>query len=143
MHAAAVNFTDVLLVANAYQVQVPVPFVPGSELSGEVLAVGPDVQGITKGNRIFGTAARGAFAERALLAVGQVTKMPERAGFTEAAAFGVAYRTAYHALRSVAEVTVGDWRSCPAPPGASGSRPLMSPASSERASWRRRPARRS
>ena len=109
VHAAAANFPDVLLVANAYQVQVPVPFVPGSELSGEVLAVGPDVQGITKGDRVFGTAAKGAFAERALLAVGQVTKMPERAGFTEAAAFGVAYRTAYHALRSVAEVTVGDW----------------------------------
>ncbi len=109
VHAAAVNFPDVLLVANAYQVHVPVPFVPGSELSGEVLAVGPDVQGITKGDRVFGTAARGAFAERALLAVGQVTKMPERAGFSEAAAFGVTYRTAYHALRSVAEVTAGDW----------------------------------
>jgi NADPH:quinone reductase-like Zn-dependent oxidoreductase len=52
-----------------------------------------------KATGVFGTAAEGAFAERAVLTAGQVTTMPERAGFTEAAAFGVTYRTAYHALR--------------------------------------------
>jgi NADPH2:quinone reductase len=109
VRAAAVNFPDVLVVADKYQVPVPLPFVPGSELSGEVLAAGEGVRGFRKGDRVFGSLMTGAFAERAVLPAGQVTPMPEKAGFAEAAAFGVTYRTAYHALRSVAGVAVGDW----------------------------------
>jgi NADPH:quinone reductase len=113
VHAAAANFADALVVANAYQVSVEPPFVPGSELAGEVLAVGADVTGLVPdlkaGDRVFGTAFHGAFAERAVLPAGQVTKMPDGSDFGEAAAFGVAYRTAYHAVRSVAEVRAGDW----------------------------------
>ena len=109
VHAAAANFADALVIANAYQVSVEPPFVPGSELAGEVLVVGADVTGLTTGDLVFGTAFHGAFAERAVLSASQATKMPDGADFGEAAAFGVAYRTAYHALRSVAEVTPGDW----------------------------------
>ena len=97
------------MIANAYQVSVEPPFVPGSELAGEVLTVGAEVSGLKAGDLVFGTAFHGAFAERAVLPAGQVTKMPTGADFGEAAAFGVAYRTAYHALRSVAEVKAGDW----------------------------------
>jgi NADPH:quinone reductase len=97
-------------------VSLELPFVPGSELAGEVLAIGAGVPGLVpglvpelkEGDRVFGTAFNGAFAERAVLAANQVTKMPESADFAGAAAFGVAYRTAYHALRSVAEVKAGD-----------------------------------
>ncbi len=48
VRAAAANFADALLIANAYQVSVPLPFVPGSELAGEVLAVGAGVTGLGK-----------------------------------------------------------------------------------------------
>src|SRR3984957_14611675 len=106
-HAAAANFADALVLANAYLVSVATPFVTSSELAGEVLAVGADVTGLKAGDLVFGTAFHGAFAERAVLPATQVTKMPDGADFGEAAAFGVAYRTAYHALRSVAEVTPG------------------------------------
>lgn len=109
VHAAAANFADALVIANAYQVSMELPFVPGSELAGEVLAVGAGVVDLKEGDRVFGTAFTGAFAERAVLAADEVTKLPESADFPEAAAFGVAYRTAYHALRSVAEVRAGDW----------------------------------
>src|SRR5580693_4585143 len=109
VRAAAANFADALVIANAYQVSVEPPFVPGSELAGEVLAVGAEVSGLETGDPVFGTAFHGAFAERAVLPAGQVTKMPDGADFGEAAAFDVAYRTAYHALRSVAEVSAGDW----------------------------------
>jgi NADPH:quinone reductase len=109
VHAAAANFADALLIANSYQVSVPVPFVPGSELAGEVLAVGADVAGLKEGDRVFGTIFNGAFAERALLTVDQAAPMPDGGDFAAAAAFGVAYRTAYHAVRSVAEVKAGDW----------------------------------
>jgi NADPH2:quinone reductase len=109
VHAAAANFADALLIANEYQVSVPLPFVPGSELAGEVLAVGAGVSGRKEGDRVFGTVFHGAFAERAVLAAAQATPMPDGSDFAAAAAFGVAYRTAYHAVRSVAEVKEGDW----------------------------------
>jgi NADPH:quinone reductase len=109
VRAAAANFADALLIANAYQVSLELPFVPGSELAGEVLAAGAGVTDLKAGDLVFGTAFNGAFAERAVLPADQVTKMPGDADFGEAAAFGVAYRTSYHALRSVAEVKAGDW----------------------------------
>ncbi len=81
VHAAAANFADALVIANAYQVSMELPFVPGSELAGEVLAVGADVIDLKEGDRVFGTAFSGAFAERAGLPAEQVTKMPDGGDF--------------------------------------------------------------
>ena len=108
VHAAAVNFPDVLLIAGKYQVKIPVPFIPGSELAGEVVAVG-DGTPFRAGQRVFATTPTGAFAEQALLDSGSAALIPDAADFASAAAFGVTYRTAYHALRSIAEVAQGDW----------------------------------
>lgn len=111
VHAAAVNFPDVLLIAGKYQVKIPVPFTPGSELAGEVVAAGCGSYGapFAPGDRVFGATPTGAFAELALLDVHQVSAIPAGKDFASAAAFGVTYRTAYHALRSVAQVAEGDW----------------------------------
>ena len=109
VHAAAVNFPDVLLIAGKYQIKIPVPFTPGSELAGEVVAAGPDGAPFRPGDRVFGATPTGAFAELALLDAHQVSVIPDSTDFAPAAAFGVTYRTAYHALRSVAQVTEGDW----------------------------------
>jgi NADPH:quinone reductase len=108
VHAAAVNFPDVLLIAGKYQIKIPVPFTPGSELAGEVLAVG---EGATfrPGQRVFASTPTGAFAEQALLYAGAVAEIPDNVDYASAAAFGVTYRTAYHALRSIAEVVQGEW----------------------------------
>jgi NADPH2:quinone reductase len=108
VHAAAVNFPDVLLIAGKYQVRIPLPFTPGSELAGEVVAVGESAQ-FGPGERVFGSVMTGAFAEIAVLDSGSASPIPEGVDFAEAAAFGVTYRTAYHALRSVAQVAEGDW----------------------------------
>jgi NADPH:quinone reductase len=107
VHAAAVNFPDVLFVAGKYQVRIPPPFIPGNEIAGEVIAVG-DGASFGPGQRVSGTTF-GAFAERALLDAESATLIPDDADFASAAAFGVTYRTAYHALRSTAEVAEGDW----------------------------------
>jgi len=61
------------------------------------------------GDRVFGATPTGAFAELALLDAHQVSAVPDGIDFASAAAFGVTYRTAYHALRSVAQVAEGDW----------------------------------
>ncbi|MFE4963740.1 NADPH:quinone oxidoreductase family protein [Streptomyces sp. NPDC056660] len=109
VRAAAVNFPDVLLVADAYQVSMPLPFVPGSEFAGHVAAVGEGVSDFVPGDGVFGAVAAGAFAEQVVAPAGQLVRIPEGVGIAEAAAFGVTYRTAYHALRSVAGVRAGDW----------------------------------
>lgn len=109
VRAAAVTFPDVLLVGNRYQVSVDTPFVPGSELAGDVLATGPGVDTFRCGERVFGAVQQGAFAERAVLPAAALTAIPGTVGYGEAAAFGVVHLTAYHALRSVAEVQPGQW----------------------------------
>jgi NADPH:quinone reductase len=107
VHAAAVNFPDVLFIAGKYQVKIPPPFIPGNEIAGEVISVGAGAP-FHPGQRVAGTTF-GAFAEQALLDATQASLIPDYADFASAAAFGVTYRTAYHALRTTAAVTQGDW----------------------------------
>lgn len=106
--AAAVNFPDVLLVANEYQIKVPTPFVPGSEFAGVVTELADGVDGIAVGDRVTGTGLVGAFADEAAAPVTALTRIPDGVDEGIAAAFGVAHRTAYHVLRSVARVQRGD-----------------------------------
>jgi NADPH2:quinone reductase len=108
VQAAAVNFPDVLLVANQYQVSVPPPFVPGSEFAGEVVEVGPDVTDVAVGDRVFGSTMVGAFGEEVVVPVASLTGIPAGVEARHAAAFGVAHRTAYNVLRSVARLQAGE-----------------------------------
>jgi NADPH2:quinone reductase len=109
VRAASVNYPDVLLIANKYQVSMPTPFTPGSELAGVVAAVADDVDTVNVGDRVFGSSWVGAFAEQAVVGAAGLTVMPDGVDFPQAAAFGVVYITAYNALRSVAETKPGDW----------------------------------
>jgi len=105
---AAVNFPDVLLVAGTYQLRVPPPFVPGSELAGEVVEVADDVSSVAVGSHVFASTIVGAFAEEAVVTASSLTAVPDGVTDRLAAAFGVAHRTAYHVLRSVARLRSGD-----------------------------------
>jgi NADPH2:quinone reductase len=106
--AAAVNFPDVLIVANEYQIKVPTPFVPGSEFAGVVTETAADVEHVDVGDRVSGTGLFGAFAEEVVVAARSVTPISQGVDARVAAAFGVAHRTAYHVLRSVARAQPGD-----------------------------------
>lgn len=106
--SASVNFPDVMLVAGTYQLTVPPPFVPGSEFAGEVVEVAPDVNAPAIGQRVFGSTLVGAFAEEVVVAATSLTVVPTGVGDRQAAAFGVAHRTAFHVLRSVARLETGD-----------------------------------
>jgi NADPH2:quinone reductase len=108
VHAAAVNFPDVLLVAGQYQIKVPPPFVPGSELAGEVVEVAEGVTDVAVGQRVFGSTLVGAFAEEAVVSSVSLTALPAGVNDRVGAAFGVAHRTAYHVLRSVAGLQPGE-----------------------------------
>ncbi|MGW4100355.1 MULTISPECIES: NADPH:quinone oxidoreductase family protein [unclassified Mycobacterium] len=106
--AAAVNFPDVLLVADQYQITVPVPFIPGSEFAGVVTEVAGDTDGFTVGDHVTGTGLFGAFAEQVCVPTAGLARIPDGVDDRTAAAFGVAHRTAYHTLRSVARTRPGD-----------------------------------
>jgi NADPH2:quinone reductase len=105
---AAVNFPDVLVVANSYQIKVPVPFVPGSEFAGVVRELGEGVTTLNVGDRVFGSALIGGFAEEVAANAAGLSIVPAAVALEVAAGFGVAHRTAYHVLRSVARLQPGE-----------------------------------
>ena len=109
VHAASVNFPDVLVVADRYQISAPVPFTPGSEFAGVVRAVGPDVTGVAPGDAVMASTLVGAFAEQVTVPAHVLTPVPEGVDLRLAAAFAICHLTAYHSLRTVAEVRPGDW----------------------------------
>jgi len=98
MKAASVNFQDVLIIQNKYQVKPPLPFTPGAEMSGVVKAVGEGVSHVRPGDRVLAYITYGAFAEEVLIAANRVVPMPEGMDFTTAAAFLLTYGTSDHAL---------------------------------------------
>jgi NADPH2:quinone reductase len=110
VHSAAVNFPDLLVLAGKYQARVPPPYTPGCEFSGRVLEVAAGVTNVGVGDVVFGLATHGAFAEEVVLDARRLTVLP--AGATvdmhELAAFSVTYTTAYHALRTFADVQPGE-----------------------------------
>src|SRR5271154_4188502 len=103
VHVGAINFPDLLVIANTYQMSAPLPFITGSEFAGVVSEVGDGVEHLQVGDRVFGSCFVGAFADEVVVGVGAVTPTPTEVGDRVAAAFGVAYKTAYHVLRSVAD----------------------------------------
>src|SRR6478752_5472404 len=75
--AAGVNFVDALFVAGTYQIKVPPPFTPGSELAGTVTAVGEGVEGLAVGDRVLSSLGLGAYASHAVLPALGVTRIPD------------------------------------------------------------------
>jgi NADPH2:quinone reductase len=122
--AAAVNFTDLLFVADGYQVSIPTPYTPGSEFAGTVAEVGAGVEGIAVGDRVMGRSWTGAFAEKVLVAAGDVGPVPAALPTADAAAVGLVYSTAYSALRTAAEVAPGEWVAVTGAAGGVGSAAL-------------------
>jgi NADPH2:quinone reductase len=108
VRVGAVNFPDVLVIANTYQMPAPLPFIPGSEFAGEVVEVAEGVTAVAVGDRVFGSVFIGAFADEVVVSASSLARIPDTVDDVTAAAFGVAYRTAYHVLRSVAELEPGD-----------------------------------
>lgn len=109
VHTAAVNFGDTLIATGRYQVKPDLPFVPGSECSGVVEAVGDGVSAFAPGDRIaacgfVGDSRRdrrilGSFTERAIVPVGNAVRLPEGVGLEDAALFRSNTETSYFALQ--------------------------------------------
>jgi len=96
--AASVNFPDVLIIENKYQVKPPLPFSPGSELAGIVKTIGEGVTGFATGDAVLAITGYGAFAEEVVVDGARLLKIPRGMYFPSAAAFGLTYATSEHAL---------------------------------------------
>lgn len=108
VHACGVNFADTLIVQGKYQERPELPFVPGSEVTGEVIALGEGVKGIALGQRVMALTSVGGFAEIALAAADTLIPLPDGIDFTDAAAFTVAYGTSHVALETRAQLKAGE-----------------------------------
>ena len=107
VRAAAVNFPDLLMTRGEYQHRPDLPFTPGLEMAGEVDAVGEGVTTWNLGDAVVGS-GRG-FAEHAVAAAGALRAKPARMSFSQAAAYGAAYLTAYVSLVRRARAEAGEW----------------------------------
>lgn len=108
VRAAAVNFSDILIVQGRYQVAPPLPFTPGSEFAGRIVEVGTGVDGLAPGDAVSGSVFVGAFAHRVAVPATGLTRLPADADMRAAAAFGVAHATAYHSLTLAAGLAAGE-----------------------------------
>ena len=120
---AAANFPDVLMCRGGYQVRPPLPYTPGIELCGEVVAAGPGVAGVAVGDRVIGGPAMpyGAFAEFALMNAEAALPAPAGLDDAEAAAFFITYQTGWFGLHRRARLAAGETLLVQAAAGGVGS----------------------
>ena len=108
VRAAAVNFPDLLMTRGGYQLKPELPFVSGLEFAGEVDAVGEGVAGWRAGDAVVGGNRFGAMAEYAVVPEAALRAKPVGLGWEAAAAYPVAYLTAYVALVRCARIEAGE-----------------------------------
>ncbi|HET7671862.1 MAG TPA: NADPH:quinone oxidoreductase family protein [Burkholderiales bacterium] len=106
--AASVNFPDVLIIQNKYQFKPPLPFSPGSELSGVVKAVGTGVTNVRAGDRVMAFTTYGAFAEEVRTDANRLIPLPPDMDYATGAAFLLTYGTSDHALRDRGALKPGE-----------------------------------
>lgn len=108
VRACGVNFPDLLMIQDLYQIKPPRPFAPGGEIAGIVDAIGAGVEHLRIGDRVLMSPVRGGMAEKAVGAAGNCWKIPDSMPFDEAAALLLTYGTAQHALKDRAELKSGE-----------------------------------
>ena len=107
VHAAALNFPDVLIIQKKYQFVPELPFTPGSELAGMIIAVGAGVK-YAVGQSVIAYCGTGAFASHAIVSAQQIMPLPAGVAFDTAAALTLTYGTSHHAVVDRAQLKAGE-----------------------------------
>jgi NADPH:quinone reductase len=123
VRAAAANFPDVLMCRGLYQVRPELPFTPGIELCGEIVAVGAGVTGFGVGDRVIGGPVQptGGFGELAVMRADAILPAPDGLDDAEAAAFFITYQTGWFGLHRRAQLKAGETLLVHAAAGGVGS----------------------
>ncbi|QAZ38291.1 NADPH:quinone oxidoreductase [Methylibium sp. Pch-M] len=108
VRCASLNFPDLLIVQNKYQLKPPLPFVPGAEFSGVIEAVGPGVTQLQAGMAVASFGGIGGFGSHVCVDARQVMPLPSGFAFDDAAAFLCTYGTSHHALVDRAQLKAGE-----------------------------------
>ncbi len=106
--AASLNFPDLLIVQNKYQIKPPLPFVPGSEYAGVVQAVGAGVTHLQVGQAVACLSGTGGFGTHTLAPAALCMPLPANFPFVDAAAFIMTYATSHHALLDRGQLKAGE-----------------------------------
>ncbi|MHC4758669.1 MAG: NADPH:quinone reductase [Planctomycetota bacterium] len=108
VRAAGVNPVDTYIRSGAYAIKPDLPYTPGIDASGLIKAVGAEVQNFKPGDRVYTSPTiSGSYAEKATCNQAQVHLLPDNTSFSQGAALGVPYGTAYRALFHRAKATAG------------------------------------
>jgi NADPH2:quinone reductase len=105
---AGVSFVDVLIAAGGYQVGPSLPYTPGTEYAGTIVALGQGVVDFRLGDRVCATGMGGGYAEYSIARTEKVVRMPPGMTFDHGAVFLSSYTTAYHALVQRAALSSGE-----------------------------------
>jgi len=108
VHAAGINFPDILMCAGEYQLKPELPFIPGVEAAGDVTEIAGDVAGVAVGDRVIAKLRFGAYADEVVLAAKQVTPMPRNFDYADAATFLAGHGTAWHGLVERGQLQPGE-----------------------------------
>ena len=108
IRAASLNFPDLLMVQNKYQIKPPLPFVPGAEWAGVVQAVGEGVQHLRPGQSVACLSGTGGFATHVIAPAARCMPLPDGFPAVDAAAFIMTYATSHHALMDRAALRAGE-----------------------------------
>ncbi len=117
--AAGISFPEVLMCRGTYQVRTPIPFQPGRETAGRVLAVGEGVTSHQHGDRVLWIG--GGLAERHVVAASAVWSIPDQVSSPKAAAIPVNYGTTYYALHDRGHLVAGQTLLVTGAAGGTGS----------------------
>jgi len=98
VRACSINYPDVLIVEDKYQLKPPRPFAPGSEIAGEVEAVGEGVEGWSPGDPLIAATGYGGLVEKIVIPAARAIPLPAERSFAEGSALLLTYATAIHAL---------------------------------------------
>ena len=108
IEAASLNFPDLLIVQNKYQMKPPLPFVPGSEYAGVIEAVGEGVTHLQVGQAVACLSGTGGFGTYTLAPAKLCMPLPAGFGSVDAAAFIMTYATSHHALLDRGQLKAGE-----------------------------------
>jgi len=107
IHAAGINFPDILMAAGEYQLKPPLPFTPGVEAAGDVTEVN-DVAEVAVGDKVILKLRHGAYADEAVVVPSQLMRLPSTFDYAEGATYLAAHGTAYHALIDRGQLLTGE-----------------------------------
>ena len=105
--ACSINFPDVLIIEDKYQLKPARPFAPGGEIAGEVIGMGEGVTGWSTGDRLIAALGFGGLAEQVVVPAERAIRLPAERSFEEGSALLMTYATAIHALVDRGRVQAG------------------------------------